>query len=314
MKKTFRIILSTLLLTVCATAFFSCNKASVAWGTDFELARQEAELEGKDILIFFSGNEWDGISPDLMANFLSNKKFMKEAGKEFVLLTADTPADVTTMSDEEYTNLMILTNTCGIHTCPSIIICDKDGSPYYEIAYLKDTTTLDDMVTDVRTAAAVKREITTLEAKLETALGAERAKIIDELISTIPEDYIGRYYELMATIPVIDPENESGLVGKYTLVAAVQRASMLMYQGDYLGSLNQFASAADSRYLSVSQKQECLYYASYFAVQMNLWEEAIDFMEKAYIIDPDSENGKIIAEMLPQMKAGMAQELAEQEE
>lgn len=314
MKKTFRIIISILLIAACSSVFISCNKAPVVWGTDFDLARQQAEAEGKDLLIFFSGNEWDGLSPDLMASILSTRKFMKEAGKEFVLVTADTPADVSSMTDEAYTNLMIMTTTCGVNTCPSLIICDKDGSPYYELTYLQDTTTLDDMVADVKYAAAVKKTLSSLEQKLETAQGAERAKVIDDLISAIPDAYIGRYYELMATIPVIDPDNESGLVGKYTLVAAEQRATMLMYSGDYLGSLEEFASAADSRYLSIAQKQECLYYAAYFAVEMDLWEEAISYMERAYILDPDSETGKMIAEMLPQIKAGLAQTQAEQEE
>lgn len=305
MKKTFRIILSTLLITVCTFTFFSCNKTPVAWGTDFDLARQQAEQEGKDILVFFSGNEWDGISPALMANFLSTKSFMKAAGKEFILLTADTPADVSAMTDEAYTNLMILTTTCGVNTSPSLVICDKDGSPYYELTYLQDTTTLDDMIAEVKYAAAVKKTITKLEEKLGTAQGAERVRIIDELISSIPEAYVGRYYELMATVPVIDPDNESGLVGKYTLVAAEQRATMLLYQGDYLGALDEFANASDNNYLSVSQKQECLYYAAYFAAEMNLWEEAISYMERAYIVDPDSDNGQMIAEMLPQMRESL---------
>lgn len=314
MKKKFRTILVTLLVAVCTLSLFSCNQTPIVWGNNYDLAQQQAEAENKDLLIFFSGNEWDGISPDLMANYLSNRKFMKEAGKEFVLLTVDTPADVTAMTDEEYTNLMLLTTTCSVNTCPSIIICDRDGSPYYELTYLQDTTTLDDLITDVKIAKATKKAITELEAKLATVMGAERAKVIDELVSTIPEAYVGRYYELMATVPVIDPENESGLVGKYTLVAAEQRATMLLYQGDYMGSLNEFASAADSKFLSIEQKQECLYYASYFAAQMDLWEEAIGYMERAYIIDPDSDNGKTIAEMLPQMRANLDQILAAEEE
>ncbi len=305
MKKTFHVILSILLLAVCTSVFFSCNKTPVVWENDYDLAMQYAEEQNKDLLVFFSGNEWDGISPDLMANFLSDKKFLKEAGKEFILLTADTPADVSAMTDEAYTNLMILTATCGVNTCPALIICDKDGSPYYELTYQVDVTTLDDLIADVKYAAAVRKSIITLESKLETALGAERVKIIDELVSSIPEQYIGRYYELMATIPTIDPENESGLVGKYLLVSAEQRATMLLYQGDYLGALDEFANASDNNFLSIAQKQECLYYASYFAAQMDLWEEAIGYMERAYILDPDSDNGQIIAEMLPQMRENL---------
>lgn len=313
MKKTFRTILSTLLITVCTLTFFSCNKAPVVWETDWSVAQANAEAENKDFLIFFSGNEWDGLSPALMDNFLSNKNFMKEAGKNFILLTADTPEDVSAMDDNAYTDLMLLTTTCGVNTCPSIIICDRDGSPYYEITYQDGITTLDDMIADIKQAAAVRKTITQLESKLETALGAERVKVIDELVSSIPEAYIGRYYELMATIPVIDPDNESGLVGKYTLVAAEQRATMLLYQGDYLGALDEFANASDNNFLSISQKQECLYYAAYFAAQMDLWEEAIKYMERAYIFDPDSDTGKMISEMLPVMRANLAITQSEEE-
>lgn len=312
MKKTFRIILSTLLITACTLAFFSCNKTPVAWGTDWTAAQENAEAENKDFLIFFSGNEWDGLSPALMDNFLTNKSFMKEAGKDFILLNIDTPEDVTNMDDDAYTNLMILTTSCGVNTCPSIIICDRDGSPYYEITYQDGITTLDNLIADVKQAAAIRKAITQLEGKLGTALGAERVKVIDELVSTIPEAYIGRYYELMATVPVIDPDNESGLVGKYTLVAAEQRATMLLYQGDYLGALDEFANASDNNFLSISQKQECLYYAAYFAAQMNLWEEAINYMERAYVFDPNSDNGQMIAEMLPVMRENLAATQIEQ--
>lgn len=311
MKKTLKII-TILLLAVCTLTLFSCNKAPVAWETDFDLARQLADEEGKDLLIFFSGNDWDKISPDLMANFLSNKKFMKEAGKEFILLTVDVPSDVSNMTDEAYTSLIILTTSCGVNTCPAIIVCDTDGSPYYEVTYQDGVTTLDDMISDVRYAASTKKTITKLEAKLETALGVERVNIIDELVSSVPEAYISRYYELMSTIPVIDPENESGLVGKYLLVSAEQRATMLLYQGDYLGALDEFANASNNNFLSIAQKQECLYYASYFAAEMDLWEEAIGYMERAYILDPDSANGQMIAEMLPTMRANLAQVQAEQ--
>lgn len=313
MKKTFRVILSTLLIAVCTLSFFSCG-TKATWETDWTVAQKNAEAENKDYLIFFSGNEWDGLSPALMADYLSKSQFMKAASQEFILLNEDTPEDVSSMSDEEYTNLMLLTTTCSVSTCPSIIICDRDGSPYYEITYQNGVTTLDDLVADVQYAAALKKTLAKLEGSLETVQGAERVKVIDELVSSVPEAYIGRYYELMSTIPTIDPENKSGLVGKYTLVAAEQHASMLIYQGDYIGALNAFADASDSRFLSISQKQECLYYASYFAVEMELWEEAIDYMERAYILDPDSENGKIIAEMLPQMKASLNQLTAEQEE
>ncbi|MBQ0166482.1 MAG: thioredoxin family protein [Treponema sp.] len=302
MKKTFRVILSTLLITACTFAFFSCNKAPVAWETDFSTAAQYAEEQKKDLLIFFSGNEWDGLSPDLMANFLSNKKFMKEAGKEFILFTVDVPSDVSGMTDEAYTQLMLLTGTCGISTCPAIIACDLEGVPYYEIAYQDGVTTLDDLINDVKSAAAVKKTIATLEAKLETAQGAERVRIIDELVSSIPELYVGRYYELMSTIPTIDPTNESGLVGKYLLVAAEQEATMLMYSGDYAGAIDEFAKTAENDFLTTSQKQECLYYASYFSMQLEMLPEMLDYMERAYNLDPTSETGILIGEMLPQMK------------
>lgn len=312
MKKTFRTIITTLLIAACTLAFFSCNKTPVTWGTDWTAAQENAEAENKDFLIFFSGNEWDGLSPALMDNFLANKSFMKEAGKDFILLNIDTPEDVTNMDDDAYTNLMILTTSCGVNTCPSIIICDRDGSPYYEITYQDGITTLDNLIADVKQAAAIRKAIIQLEGKLGTALGAERVKVIDELVSTIPEAYIGRYYELMATVPVIDPDNESGLVGKYTLVAAEQRATMLLYQGDYLGALDEFANASNNNFLSISQKQECLYYAAYFAAQMNLWEEAINYMERAYVFDPNSDNGQMIAEMLPVMRENLAATQIEQ--
>lgn len=303
MKKTFRTILSILLITACTSVFFSCNKTPSVWRTDWTVAQQAAEAENKDFLIFFSGNEWDGLSRTLMADYLSKSQFMKAAGKDFVLLNADTPADVTTMDDQAYTNLMLLTTTCGVNTCPSIIICDRDGSPYYEITYQAGITTLDDLVADVQTACAVKETISSLEAQLNTVQGAERAKIIDELVSSVPEAYVGRYYELMSTVPLIDPNNESGLVGKYMLVSAEQRATMLIYSGDLPGAIDEFAKASDSEFLSLLQKQECLYYAAYFATQADMWEEAINYMERAYNLDPESDTGMMIGEMLPQMKA-----------
>lgn len=323
MKKTFILKLTALLLlAICASALISCNSAPGNWETDFDKAQKDAEEQNKDLLVFFSGTEWDGYSTRLMDTFFSDNSFRKTASKEFILFHIDVPSDQSTMTEAQINTLKLLSTACAINYCPAILAVDRNIRPYYQLEIDPDTITLEDLVADTNKAAETKRAVSELEGKLETAQGAERAKIIDQLVCSVPESFFGRYYTLMKTIPIIDPENESGLVGKYVLVLAEQDAALLMQAGNYSGAIGKFAEASENEYLTIAQKQECLYYSALFATQiypqyksLGMDEEAISiledgnrYMEQAYLLDPESATGQIIMDMLPTM-----QEVAKQE-
>ena len=79
--------LTSLFLILTAALFLSCKEK---WYTDFNKAQKQSDKKNKDLIVFFSSLELDGISAEFKKNVLDSKEFSKTFGKEFVFVNIDT--------------------------------------------------------------------------------------------------------------------------------------------------------------------------------------------------------------------------------
>jgi thioredoxin-related protein len=93
MKRVF--IVLVLLFT---TLGFSQN-----WKYDFESAKVEAQKEGKNIVIIFSGSDWCAPCMKLERNIWNSEEFKKEAAEKWVLVKANFPRKKANQLSEEQT-------------------------------------------------------------------------------------------------------------------------------------------------------------------------------------------------------------------
>jgi thioredoxin-related protein len=86
----------TLILTLTLTLKESIaqeinNSSSLQWYSDFDQAKKEAEVEGKYMMLYFSGSDWCKPCIQLSRNILETKTFYEYTRGNFVPVKLDFP-------------------------------------------------------------------------------------------------------------------------------------------------------------------------------------------------------------------------------
>lgn len=118
-----------LVLAIASSAFGSQLSKSVpkGWGEDFEEGKALAEKNRKLILLAFSGSDWCGWCVKMEKEIYSDKKFISEAKKRYVLLMIDNPRDEGILSPLAKKQNRELTSKYGIRGFPSTVIVRPSG-------------------------------------------------------------------------------------------------------------------------------------------------------------------------------------------
>ena len=97
------------------------------WGEDFAAASAEAKKDGKLMLLAFSGSDWCGWCVKMEKEIYSDKKFINEAKRKFVLVMIDKPRNKKILSKLAQKQNPELVEKYGISGYPSTIIARPDG-------------------------------------------------------------------------------------------------------------------------------------------------------------------------------------------
>lgn len=301
MKKTLKTAFLTFGL-IAAVLLTSCAPAKEAvWFTDFETAQTEAAAQNKDLFILFSGMDWDGLSRDLLSNILDTEDFKKAAGKNFVIVNLDLSQNDDAIDAEQLEKNQEIAQELNILSFPTMAAVSVDKELLYEFAYDMDNTTISSLIAELKTAGKAAKQIKDLKAKINKSTGAEKVTYIDELISVIPNSYVFQYIDLVSGIPELDPENKSGLVGKYKVILAYPDAISLFYNGDIDGAVKIYTDLAEDPMLKNEEKQEAYYMAATIYYQTGDIQNIKEVLEKAIAVEPDNENSKLFKETLEQI-------------
>ena len=124
-----RLIFMLAACCIAATAFGAKMSKSVpkGWSEDFAAAQERAGKEGKLILLAFSGSDWCGWCVKMEKDIYSNKKFLKKAGEDYVLVMIDSPRNKDILSKLAKKQNPELVRKYGIRGYPSTIVVRPDG-------------------------------------------------------------------------------------------------------------------------------------------------------------------------------------------
>ena len=282
------------LLTLSMLFFVGCKSEPVEWLTDLDQATLAAEENNKDLLIFFSGLGWDGYSEQFTSEILTKDAFLKEVGSNYVPVQLNIVLDEEGLTEEEIvvnqSNYMIA-YSLGVSSVPSIIVMTKDGNPYGSILYTTDTTT-ESVVADFKAIKKAGDAIRKLTPKIEKASGVNKAELIDELYSSVSEEFSYQFTDYIAEFPSLDPENKTGKLGKYKLLLAYDESLAIFNEsGDINAAAQVFINLAESGLLTVEEYQTAYYNAAYlesYGGQI-VTENTVPYLQKAYDAAPESE-------------------------
>jgi len=129
MKAIRKIGLCVCLCGLVATAFGAKLSKSVpkGWNEDFAASSETAKKDGKLLLIAFSGSDWCGWCVKMEREIYSDRKFITEAKKKFVLVMIDSPQNQDILSKLAKKQNPELVKKFGIRGYPSTIIARPDG-------------------------------------------------------------------------------------------------------------------------------------------------------------------------------------------
>lgn len=97
------------------------------WTEDFEAAKAKASKEGKFILMNFSGSDWCGWCVKMDKEVFSQKRFVREASKKYVLVMVDSPRDKSVLSKLARRQNDELKSKYDVKGFPTVVIVAPDG-------------------------------------------------------------------------------------------------------------------------------------------------------------------------------------------
>lgn len=295
------LFLGTVRVALAAVIFTLAGNASAeeGWLVSFEKAKEQADKEGKPILMEFTGSDWCPPCKALHKNVLVKDVFKKEMPKHFVLLKLDNPKDKSKQTPEEIEQYKKLSKEYKITGVPSILLSDTGGKVFYRTSGYGGQAAkvwVDEMVAK-----------TAIPDALEDANGAkglERAKLLDKALSLMGSTAAAQRKEDINEIITLDSKNKAGLKAKYEgiLTATEIKDSLQAIMRDRGAKPDDMIAKVDKLIKDKSPKgealQEVLFMKSNLYFRGKKMEKAEALLREAMKIAPDSKIGKQIPSIL----------------
>ena len=305
-----------------AVFFTGCSASAKVvkngWYVDYDEAKKAAQKKNKNLLILFSVDDNDEESRTLKEKVFNTKKFVSDFSKRFILVNLDfsaAPSD----DDEEQSEkqkkeaeerqrkidyMGYVASLYNVDSIPSVFLATKEGYCAAKVETSDEDLTPEAYIKLIESKTADLDTINTLVDAVRAASGVEKARAIDALSEATDDTRRLLLADLFRTIPSLDPNDETGLVGKYLLLTAVFDASTFYMRRDFDSAIQALISAAEDKRLDGRERQQAYYYAGELLTTTGStdYKAVFDYFQKSYDADPESEYAPRIAEMLVALK------------
>ena len=279
-------------------AFFGFDMnvpSATEWVKDYETVLETATERNKSILLAFTGKTWDESSAAFESDIMNDQEFIKKMGKKYELAHIDIPGGEDEVSEEEMQKIFTYAMMFNLETTPSLILLSPEGVSYGVVAYQQEMG-LETVIEAVENVENGYKALAKLKSDIEKASGVKKVQLIDELYEKSSDEEKAQMTDYILEVPALDPENQSGLVGKYKLLAAYSEAGLYMQRGDVVGARDVLLRMVESSDVEPEYAQEAYYTAAYITALGGLLttQEEIDYtcslIEKAIAAYPESEH------------------------
>ena len=305
-----------------AVFFTGCSVSAKAgkngWYVDYDEAKKAAQKKNKNLLIFFSVVDNDEESRTLKEKVFDTKEFVSALSKRFILVNLDFSASLSGDDEDQSEKgkkeaeerqrkieyMGHIASLYNVDSIPSVFLATKEGYCAAKIEASDEDAAPEAYIKLIESKTDGLDKINTLADTVRAASGAEKVRAIDALSEATEDTRRLLLADLFRTVSSLDPENETGLVGKYILLTAVSDASTFYMQRDFAPAIQALVSAAEDERLSASERQQAYYYAGELLTTTGStdYKAVFDYFQKAYDADPESEYAPRIAEMLVALK------------
>jgi hypothetical protein len=300
MKKKFAIVAAALVVLLAG-----CTKPQTAWITDFDEAKATSQKTKKDLLIAFTGSDWNDPSKALITGTFT-KDFFKRASKTYVLCNIDIVQDEKLMDKAKLEKNYGIATKYGVQALPFVALLTHEGDLYGAAATDDTCKTTDGFFKFLDTFKDARKKMVDLKKEIKAAKGAERAKKIDTFLESVKPTQRENYELMIREVPTLDADGKAGLKGKYQLQIAYLDAIKLYQAGKLVEAGDCFLKlTADGTSLNGAQLQEAWYMGAYMNAMSGKVDNAkvIEWLEKAIAADPNNAGTAQIKATIEQIKA-----------
>ncbi|HKL87172.1 MAG TPA: thioredoxin family protein [Treponemataceae bacterium] len=289
-------------IALVALTLVGCATPQKTWITDLDQAKMAAEKSKKDLLIAFTGSDWNDPSKELITNVFTDE-FFKKGSKKHVLCNIDVVQDETLMDPALIEKNYGIAMTYGVQGLPFFVLQTSTGEIFASGAI--EATSTEEFFNFIGSFTETRNTIVALKKKISSSKGIERAKNIDAFIDVVNPSQRQDYADLIREIPTLDADGSAGLKGEYMLQVAYLDA-LSLYQAQNLTAAGDcFFGITDSESLSPAQNQEAWYMGAYMYAMSETVEneKVIQWLEKAIASDPENQGAPQIQATIDQIKA-----------
>lgn len=258
MKKKFCL----LYVFVFAAFLLRCTTIQKEWNRDASGMTGEMKKHKKDAMLFFTGSDWDIKSKEAFAA-VNTEEFFEKYGKNFILYNIDIVKNEELMSAGELKNNYILFSEYKVDNLPYLALKNTDGDVYFSESINLDENPLKAFKEIIDSALNKRDKLDSIKEDIKKFSGAEKTASIDLFFQSIYNPEEARYDALRETALQSDPENKSGLKGKFVFFIARLKADKLSAQKKYIEAAQEFKKAVESKSLEAEAEQAAWYNIAY---------------------------------------------------
>lgn len=114
-------------LTLITLFFLNLSFAQITKYDDWDIAKQQSELKGKNILIILTGAEWCKPCVKMEKNVIENEQFIEYANQNLVILEINIPRNQN-YNSKIMKDYVYYKNKYSTNALPIMILVDKNGT------------------------------------------------------------------------------------------------------------------------------------------------------------------------------------------
>jgi hypothetical protein len=185
---------------------------SIEWLHDMPTAQQRAAETGRPILVDFTSSDRCVWCNRLSQEVFSQPEFQVWARDHVVLVQLDFPADDANQLAEQRQHNEEWLKRMRVQGFPTVMLLDEQARPFARTGYREGG--LDKYIQHLEQLLQVRLLRDTSLGLAETSAGADRARFLDEALSTMDAHLVALHYS--ETIQRIQELGDERLRGKYT--------------------------------------------------------------------------------------------------
>lgn len=284
--------MNKLLLTLTAFILIlsaGCSRGQKTWITDLEAAELLADKNEKDVMLVFTGSDWNDESKHLAENVFTGEFFAK-ASKKFILCNIDVLRDESLVEQDIREKNYQAASRFAVQQIPSIFLITTEKDVYGVFSTESGNTDLASFFDRVDSFSDKRELLVGLKEKIKNSSGPEKAGFMDQFLEALYPLQRDTYRQYVEEITLIDEDGSAGLGPKYLLQLEYLRA-MDLYQEDNMEAAGEgFFTLAKSGKLDPAKKQEALYMGAYMYAMAETVPETrlIEWLEEAIAADPEN--------------------------